>query len=94
VKRNVDVTITPASSGWQGGWSVTDANGNSIDNHLAVSGVNISSGPTNVVYLTSGRIQGGVAPTFSLASQAHSTSIQQCVTADPSGLPLTKTTSC
>lgn len=95
VKRNLPVTVAPVSgSDWTSGWTFsTSASTTAFDNHSATSGVSISNGPSSVVYLMSGRIQGGTAPSFTLTSQARS-SVQQCVTADPSGLPLAKTAAC
>lgn len=57
LKRSASVTITPNASGWQGGWTIPDpgVSGTNIENHAALTGVTIS-GPTSVIYQSSGRV--------------------------------------
>lgn len=96
LKRSASVTISPSSSGWQNGWTIPDpATGSTsiLETHAALTGVSIS-GPTSIVYQSSGRISAATpscsanppvacfvvtSPTWSGASS--------CVSIDLSGRP-------
>jgi type IV fimbrial biogenesis protein FimT len=86
LRRNANVTLSPNAGGWQSGWQIADATAVVLDTHGAVGGVTIANGPANVVYQSSGRIQGNAAPAF-LVTAAGSSSIQRCVSASASGRP-------
>lgn len=92
IKRNVNVTLSPKSGDWANGWQVPDpTSGTVIEDHGAVSGLAIS-GPGSVVYQSSGRLQGGSSPSFSVSGDfADST---RCVSVDLSGRPNVKVGSC
>lgn len=93
VKRNANVTLSPNAGGWQAGWQTTDALNNVLDTHAAVNGVTIANGPANVVYQSSGRIQGAAAPSF-LITGTGSYSVQRCVAISLSGRPNVKSSAC
>lgn len=94
LKRNRDVTLAPTTAGsWQSGWQIADPDnvGSNIDVHSAFAGLT-ATGPDSVVYRSSGRIQGGVAPAFNIS--AEGTSTQRCVSVDLSGRPYVKAVAC
>lgn len=94
LKRNRNVTMSPTTAGsWQSGWQIEDPDnvGSNIDVHSAFAGLT-ATGPDNVVYRSSGRIQGGVAPAFNIS--ATGTSTQRCVSVDLSGRPYVKAVAC
>jgi type IV fimbrial biogenesis protein FimT len=92
VKRNADATLSPVGSGWEGGWRIVDAGSKVVHDQQPLAGVSITGGPALVVYDGTGRIV-GVAPSFDVISKVDST-IRRCVTADPSGRPHLKASSC
>ncbi len=93
VKRNANVTVTPKDGGWQNGWQVTDAAATVLDDHGATSSLTIS-GPTSIVFRSSGRISGSSTVSLVVADSGYS-SAARCVSLDPSGRPYTKEgTSC
>jgi type IV fimbrial biogenesis protein FimT len=97
LKRNVNVKISPDAAGWQKGWRILDETSTGcsagtpcvIDNFPEAKGVTITLGPTNVLYQSSGRIQGTSAPSFLVTSSAIAT-VQRCVSASTSGRPYVK----
>src|SRR6266567_7611663 len=99
VKRNVNVTLAQSSGGWHAGWMIQapDPNNGSntltLESHSVATGTGIS-GPDNVVYQSSGRVQGTSAPCFGITATQGSSSAQKWVTIDLSGRPLVKTSSC
>ena len=102
-KRNARVTLAPTTagaSGWNDGWQIQapDPSGAAtpltLENHAAVKGATIS-GPTTIVYLSSGRIMGTAAPTgFSISVPSGSSSVQRCVSTDLGGRPLITAVAC
>lgn len=94
IKRNVNVTVTPKSGDWAGGWQIADPAGSGamIEDHGAIRGGITISGPGSVVYQGSGRVQGGSAPSFTISGSA--TSSVRCVAVDLSGRPSVKAGSC
>jgi type IV fimbrial biogenesis protein FimT len=93
VKRNADATLAPVGSTWEGGWRIVDASSKVLHDQQPLAGVSITGGPALVVYDGNGRIVGGAAPSFEVASTAVST-IRRCVAVDPSGRPYLKASSC
>ena len=94
IKRNGVVRIAPVStSNWGLGWSIPDPEGSTtvLDRWTGYSGVS-ATGPTNVSYLSSGRIGGTIAPTFEVS--AMGSSVKRCVSVDLSGRPTTVATAC
>jgi len=91
VKRNAAVTITPTGGDWHAGWEIR-AGGTLISSQGALKGVTVASAPATVVYVSSGRIQGG-APTFEITDPKR-TDLKRCVTANTSGRPYVKAEDC
>jgi type IV fimbrial biogenesis protein FimT len=94
VKRNTEVTLSPAAAGkWESGWTIpnpTDS-GHPIENHGALNGALIS-GPSAVVYLANGRIKGDTQPSFGIAFTGSDT--HRCIQVDLSGRPALKSSGC
>ena len=86
------VTVAPVSSAWTNGWTVTDAGGTVIRTASAVSNVNIT-GPVNIVFRGSGRLNAASMPTFQLTATGSGIT-SRCITIDLSGRPTTKATTC
>lgn len=86
VKRNAEVTLAPASTGWQAGWRIASPGDASrlLHDHPAVAGVSIE-GPERVTYLPNGRVKGSTLPSFDVAG-ASGDEIR-CVAVDLSGRP-------
>jgi type IV fimbrial biogenesis protein FimT len=84
-KRNTNVTLKPATGGWQNGWKIEDPVilGQDLLVHDAVSGAALI-GPDTVVYQRSGRVR-GTAPTFTLTIASGSTYAKRCVQVDLNG---------
>jgi type IV fimbrial biogenesis protein FimT len=93
IARNANVTLSPKSGGWQNGWQILDPANAVLDDRGAASGATIS-GPTSVIYLRSGRVQGSTAPSFLVSLTTGSTSKYQCVSVELSGRPYLKASSC
>jgi len=98
-KRNASATLAPKSGGWQNGWqmSVVDPSDSAqtltLGDHPAASNVTVT-GPDNVVYQSSGRVQGTTNPTFRVTVTSGSNTEQRWVCVDLSGRPLVKSSSC
>ena len=94
IKRNRNVTLAPTTAGsWQGGWQIADPDnaGSYIEVHSAFANLTVT-GPDDVIYRSSGRIQGSTAPAFNIS--AAGTSAQRCVSVDLSGRPYMKAVAC
>lgn len=92
-RLNQSVTITPNSSQWTAGWLIADGSSNTLYSENATSNVLISGGPTSVTYMSSGRVKGTTAPSFSIAaSNGHGE--KRCVSVDLSGRPYVKAAQC
>jgi type IV fimbrial biogenesis protein FimT len=92
ITRNASVTVAPVSSAWTNGWTVTDAGGTVIRTMGAVTTVAIT-GPTNVVFRGSGRLNAASMPTFQLTASG-TTVTTRCISIDLSGRPTTKAVAC
>ncbi|WP_459572191.1 GspH/FimT family protein [Cupriavidus sp. 8B] len=86
--RNANVTLSPKTGGWQNGWQILDPSNaaNVLDDRGTTSGATVT-GPANVVYRASGRLQAGAAPSFVISTVAGSTTNYQCVSVDLNGRP-------
>ncbi len=95
LKRGTNVTITPAATGWTGGWTVTSAvvGADPVSKRNAVgSGVVFASSPNTVVFDKNGRIADAVnVIRFSLAQGGTN---KRCISLDPSGRPKSSNTAC
>jgi type IV fimbrial biogenesis protein FimT len=92
ITRNATVTVAPVSAEWTNGWTVTDAGGTVIRTMGAVPSMTIT-GPTNVVFRGSGRLNAASMPNFQL-SASGSTVTTRCISIDLSGRPTTKAAAC
>jgi len=94
-KRGVNVTLAQKSGGWKNGWQILDPADSSkkLLDHGALSGASTSS-TADVVYLSSGRIQGTTKPAFSFTMTTGSASATKYVCVDLSGRPAASETSC
>lgn len=94
IKRNTDVTITPATSGhWEGGWSIA-AGSTVLKTQSALAGVAISGAPATLTYKRTGRITDTTSPAFQVnVDPADSTQIR-CINIELSGLPRTSKGAC
>lgn len=94
IKRDTNVTLSPNTGGWAAGWEIldpADATGTTkIEDHEAISNTAIS-GPTSVIYRSSGRVSGTSAPKFDITATGSTS--HTCVTVDLSGLPTQSTSS-
>ena len=100
IKRNGNVTITPAGGSWQGGWTITSG-GVTIKTQAALSGVTVTGGtgagtlPATVLYTKSGRLAAGAAvASFQVDAGATTTDHVRCVKIELSGLPRTSKGAC
>ena len=96
IKRRQNVTITPVSSDWKNGWTVSTTIGG-VDTALrtqdSLSGV-VFSGATSVVYRLDGRLTPAAALGVLIQPQiADSTGTikNRCIRVDLTGLPKTMT---
>lgn len=93
IKRNSNVTLTPASGGWQNGWSITvtsAASTTTLGSQAAFSGLTISGPTSGLTYGSDGRLAGTAMPSFEISGSAST----RCVSVNLSGLPMSKTGSC
>ena len=86
-KRNANVTLAPATGGWQNGWDIADPaiSGRNVLSHGALASA-VVTGPSSVVYQRSGRVR-GTAPAFTLTVSAGPSAAKRCVSTDLSGRP-------
>lgn len=92
ITRNASVTVSAAGGNWANGWSVTEPGGTVLRDEEAVPSVTIT-GPTTIVYRSSGRLDGTVLPAFQLTSTGDGV-ITRCIRVDLSGRPYTKAEPC
>lgn len=90
IKRNADVSVSPASGGWQNGWTVTTS-GTTLNRQTAFSGLTITGG-SSITYNRAGRLSAAATP-FSI-SASDSSVTARCISIDLSGRPNRKTGSC
>lgn len=86
IKRNAEVTLAPAASGWLAGWSIA-APGDAtrlLHSHPAVTVARIT-GPERVSYLPNGRVKSSTLPSFEIAGKSGGE--LRCVRVDLSGRP-------
>lgn len=100
LKRNGNVTITPAGGAWTSGWTITAPDGTALSSQNALPGLSIvcKTGSTTVacpaaglIFASNGRLS-AIAPSFELSNA--STTIVRCISVDVSGRPKNKTGSC
>jgi type IV fimbrial biogenesis protein FimT len=97
LKRGANVTVSPNAAGWQAGWTIPDPTSGStalIESHAAVSGITVT-GPTSVLYQSSGHLKSTVVPSCSASppvacfviKSSNRSGIYSCVSIDISGRP-------
>jgi type IV fimbrial biogenesis protein FimT len=92
IKRNSNVVMTPTGGDWGAGWQITDqASGSVIENHGSLGGIT-ATGPANVVYQGSGRLQTAILP-FSLTSTVSNVT-PRCITVNLTGRPSVAAAAC
>ncbi len=84
LRLNQNVTLAPVSGNWASGWQVTDAAGNVLDAHAALRNLTVT-GPTNVIYKSSGRLTSGADALFTITGNYSSSTQYLCL--DLSGRP-------
>jgi len=99
IKRRQLVTVTPVSSDWKNGWTVTTPDPAivpidpaitiTLRSQDALSGI-VTSGAASVVYRLDGRLNGGATVGVLIQPQTADASISnRCVRVDLTGLPKT-----
>ena len=91
IKRNRDVTVAPTAGSWSSGWSVTDSAGNVVQRQSGWDTLTMT-GPSNVVFASSGRATSGAS--FNVSSTGVDASKFRCVTLDLSGRAVSKEGAC
>jgi prepilin-type N-terminal cleavage/methylation domain-containing protein len=98
-KRNASATLAHKAAGWGTGWQLTVIDPTdstktlTLDDHSVKNGVTVT-GPDNVVYQSSGRVQGATNPSFAVTGTSGSSTERRWVCIDLSGRPLMKTSAC
>lgn len=85
IKRNADVTITPATAGatgWKDGWSVATG-GTQLSQQQAYTGVTFSGPASAVTYKGTGRLSAAVTTMTITGTDSGA----RCVAFDLSGMP-------
>jgi type IV fimbrial biogenesis protein FimT len=94
-KRGVNVTLAQKTGGWKNGWEVyltSDSSQKFLD-HGALSGATTSS-TADVVYMSSGRVQGTTKPSFTITMTSGNASVSKYVCVDLSGRPAASDSTC
>lgn len=92
IKRNEEVTVTPASGGWQDGWTIA-AGGQTVSQQAAFSGLTISGPASSIVYNGSGHLKAPATP-LAIGSSASASVSPRCISIDLGGRPSSKMGSC
>jgi type IV fimbrial biogenesis protein FimT len=90
IKRNVNVTIRPATGdNWTSGWVTTLPGGEQVDQHAAPgTRVRVSRSPATIVYAPTGRLAGGGGTRVEFVDVEGQAGVApRCVTVDTAGLP-------
>jgi type IV fimbrial biogenesis protein FimT len=93
IKRRQPVTVTPVSSDWKNGWTVSTVVGG-VDTTLrsqdSLSGV-VTAGATSVAYRLDGRLTGGTVGVLIGPEKPDASISNRCIRVDLTGLPKTTT---
>lgn len=92
IKRNEEVSVTPASGGWQNGWTVAGAS-STLRQQAALSGLAISGPTGSITYNGSGHLKASVTP-LAISSTISTSISPRCISIDLGGRPNSKTGSC
>jgi len=96
IKRRVDVTVAPAGTSWNAGWTVKYGTTTLINHEALASDVGVqinvpaSSTAASIVYGSNGRVS-SAAPTLIFYASSDASVQARCVSADPAGLPRVRT---
>ena len=103
IKRRQTVTVTPVSSDWKNGWTITTPDPAivpidptitiTLRNQDALTGI-VTSGAASVVYRLDGRLNGGATVGVLIqpeVADATGTIKNRCIRVDLTGLPKTTT---
>lgn len=96
LKRNANVVVSPATGGWQNGWSVTVTIGSTttvLAQHEAIPGLTVTAPAGNLVYTSSGRVTAAAISSFNVAASGSSAT-PRCVSVELSGMPTSKGGAC
>jgi type IV fimbrial biogenesis protein FimT len=91
IKRNTNIAVTPASGGWQNGWTV-DAGGAQLNQQAAYTGLTFTGPAGAVTFTGTGRLS-AAATSFQVGSTVSGVT-PRCIRIDLSGRPNTKMGSC
>lgn len=93
ITRNASITMAPVSgtTNWANGWTVADAGGTVLRRQEAIAAITLT-GPTSVVYNSSGRLS-SASGSFELTAAGGGIT-SRCITVDLSGRPVTKASAC
>jgi type IV fimbrial biogenesis protein FimT len=91
IKRNTTVTLTPVGNDWMKGWQGKDSYGTVVLKSEGYSSCGTCglTGPTSVVYNSSGRIT-SAPPRFGITASNLETAKWRCILVEASGRPVTQ----
>lgn len=92
IKRNVAVTVSPASGGWRSGWSILNPEnpgGPALQVVTIPSGVEVATAATQVVFTGNGRTTLATETSFVLTAE-NADVTRRCVSISPTGRPSAK----
>lgn len=92
ITRNTRVTMAPEGGSWNNGWTITEPGGTVLRRQEPVQDITIT-GPSDVVYAESGRLNAATWPEFQLTASGGG-GVQRCIRIDLSGRPVSKAASC
>ncbi|KRB84164.1 GspH/FimT family pseudopilin [Duganella sp. Root198D2] len=92
IKRNKDVTISPAAN-WNTGWTIPSPNAGEpvLASFATRQAITVTGPASGVTFTAAGRVKGTSSPQFSITS---STGKASCINIDLGGRPNVKPTSC
>lgn len=93
ITRNTRVTIAPTGGSWTNGWTVTEPGGEVLRRQEAMPNTIAISGPDNVIYVESGRLNAVTRPEFALTAEGVQV-VQRCIRIDLSGRPVSQAAPC
>lgn len=93
ITRNTRVTVAPESGAWANGWTITETGGGTVLRRQEPVPDIAISGPANVVYVESGRLNAATWPEFEFTATGGGV-VHRCIRIDLSGRPVSKATPC
>ena len=94
LKRNANVRLAPKDgSNWANGWRIVEAAlpDTVLEDHNGFQGITMT-GPTEVIYASSGRIRGTNLPNFQISGSASAA--VSCISVNLSGMPAQRSSAC